>query len=266
MSQQRELDCFYTNESVAKDCLQFLKQTVGKLSHDLWIEPSAGSGSFLNILPEPRIGLDIMKSNHSEMEKANFLSWEVPSGYDDIIVVGNPPFGKNASLAVQFFNHAASFANRIAMIVPRTFQKESLVNRLHEYMHLENEKKLRNDSFTFKGQPYAVPCVFQVWSKKSQSRPIAISPRTHQDFAFVDSKKAKFAIQRVGANAGRIKSNINEVAPSSHYFVKPQNANVLHILKSIDWSEAKHKTAGNPSLAKTEVVYLYEEHRKQLAS
>ena len=71
----------------------------------------------------------------------------IPHKVESIAVIGNPPFGKNSSLAVKFFNHSAQFADTIAFIVPRTFRKNSLVNRLNENFHLIYEKILPIDSF-----------------------------------------------------------------------------------------------------------------------
>ena len=45
--------------------------------------------------------------------------------------LGNPPFGKNCSLAIKFFNKAAEFADLIAFIIPRTFKRISIQNKLN---------------------------------------------------------------------------------------------------------------------------------------
>ena len=55
-------DQFFTKKSVAKSCLLHLKQFIGD---DLFfVEPSAGSGNFLNLLPrDSRLGIDIAKGS-----------------------------------------------------------------------------------------------------------------------------------------------------------------------------------------------------------
>ena len=230
---------------------------------DLWIEPSAGAGAFFDLMPEPKIGLDIEPSPRPDIVQADFLEWTPPFEAERIIVVGNPPFGKNASLAVKFFNHAASFADAVAMIHPRTFQKESTARRLNRFFHLEAELLLPRDSFTLDGAPYAVPCVFQIWLKRSSARSMTPPPLTHPDFRFAKPNEADFAIQRVGANAGRVKFNPRALSPTSHYFIAANAPGVAEVMRRIDWREAAARTAGNPSLAKSEVVMLYSRHQQR---
>ena len=43
--------------------------------------------------------------------------------YKNILIVGNPPYGKNCSTAINFFNHAVTISDFIAFIIPKTFRK-----------------------------------------------------------------------------------------------------------------------------------------------
>ena len=75
-----KLDQFYTNPSIAKDCLDTLKniKEVKYDSYDLYLEPSAGDGSFLNLLPaEKRVGLDL-DPKIDEIIKLDFYSYKPP--------------------------------------------------------------------------------------------------------------------------------------------------------------------------------------------
>ena len=49
------LDQFYTKPEVAQRCWA----TISHLNPSLWVEPSAGTGSFFKLLPEPRFGIDL---------------------------------------------------------------------------------------------------------------------------------------------------------------------------------------------------------------
>ena len=254
--ENRQLDCFYTKQHVVRMCLDRLMQKADVSGHDIWLEPSAGSGAFLKHLPQPRIGLDIAPSYPSIMQ-SDFLQWQPNFFYKSMIVVGNPPFGKNSSLAVKFFNHATKFSSRIAMIFPRTFRKDSIVNRLNNNFHLQDELILESDSFELSGVSHAVPTVFQIWSYQAAKRAMRCAPKTHADFMFVNKDLADFAIQRVGANAGRVKQNINAVSPNSHYFLKTKNALAREAFHQLDWATVKYDTAGNPSISKPDIVNLY---------
>ncbi len=54
------MDQFYTNDDVAKKCFKKLLEFINIEEFDIFLEPSAGKGSFLKLLPEEnRIGIDI---------------------------------------------------------------------------------------------------------------------------------------------------------------------------------------------------------------
>jgi hypothetical protein len=256
----RQLDQFYTRGDVAAACVGHLKALIpDQLDNVLWIEPSAGAGAFVDHLPYPRIGLDIAPARR-DISQADFLRWHPGQLCRDAIVVGNPPFGKNASAALRFFNHAATFAKIVAFIVPRTFQKQSLVSRLHPFMHLRSELALPDDAFLFQGEAYHVPTVFQIWERRPKLRANQQRRLTHPHFHFVDSASAHFAFQRVGARAGLVSREGLRKSPQSHYFlhanVEPDA--VFKRLSSIDWAPVKSRTAGNPSIGKGELIELYE--------
>ena len=159
----RTLDQFFTLPRVAAHCVELLKPVIRSKGGDwLWVEPSAGGGAFLDQLPYPRLGLDISPAR-PDLAPADFLHWQPGPAAQKIAVVGNPPFGKNASLARRFFDHAAQFADVVAFILPRTFEKPQFVNRLARNMHLVRSVTLDEASFELEGSPYAVPTVFQVW-------------------------------------------------------------------------------------------------------
>lgn len=254
----RHLNQFYTSPEVAQDCISRLMHQLPPVKNVIWVEPSVGSGAFFHHLPEPKIGLDIQAKIGGVIEQ-DFLSWSMKKSDDDFVVtIGNPPFGKNSSMAVKFFNHAAQFSDVIAFIIPRTFEKASLQNRLDPYFHCDESVVIGTNAFRMIGEDYDVPCCFQVWSKKSKKRELHDIKRNHKDFEFVDKSAADFAFQRVGVNAGKISLEFQEKSPSSHYFIKTKIGMMLfEHMSSIDWSEVKQKTAGNPSISKHELIEAY---------
>lgn len=248
------LDKFYTKPKIVDYCYNLIKHN----NPDMWLEPSAGDGAFFNKLPDNKIGIDI-QPEHPDIIKHDFLTYYPP--YKNIYTIGNPPFGKNSSLAVKFFNHAAKFSNNIAFILPRTFMKSSIQNRLDNNFHLEYQEVLPNNSFLFNGKDYNVPTVFQIWSKQKYKRTKTVDPTTHKDFEFVKkSELYDFAIQRVGVNAGRIKMPDINLSEQSHYFIQSQ---YIDIFEQIDFDSVKYNCAGNPSISKTEIVKLFDLTKNQ---
>ena len=179
------LDKFYTKQEIAKKCLSALDLD----KYDVILEPSAGSGAFFFLLPEDkREGIDLEPDIEGEIQKADFLQYfPAWSGKKKYLVVGNPPFGKNSSLAKRFFHHASIFAQTIAFVLPRTFRKMSTENQLSKNFHKVFEELLPLESFELPdGTSYSVPCVFQVWEKKDYNRKTISLPSTHEDFYFLE--------------------------------------------------------------------------------
>lgn len=254
----RALDKFYTKPAIAQACVARFQAWTGlALSshpHPI-IEPSAGSGAFLPFLPAQALAYDIAPE-HPQVRQADFLALGVPH---KSVVIGNPPFGRVCALAIRFFNHAAGQAEHIGFIVPRSFEKDSIIRRLHPDFLCVGQWVLPPDSFHLDGQPYSVPCCFQAWSRSAPPRCRRLGPLTHPDFAFVERHQAHFAVQRVGARAGTIKPEFAHVAASSHHFIRATgDARILaHHLATLDLHALAARTAGNPSLSKREIVGAY---------
>ena len=132
----QKLDKFYTTSNYAKHCINKVFELYNLNSFDLIIEPSAGNGSFFNQINFiNKIGLDLLPEN-KDIIKIDFFNYNPPENKKCILVIGNPPFGKVSSIAIKFFNHASTWSNIIAFIIPRTFRKISVQNKLNKNFHL----------------------------------------------------------------------------------------------------------------------------------
>lgn len=158
-------------------------------------------------------------------------------------------------MAVRFFNHAARQSSVIAFILPRTFRKASIENRLDRNFHLLHEETVPDDAFLFRSKPYNVPAIFQIWERRPERRELRHVETRHSDFDFTTPDRADFAIQRVGARAGRVHRDFT-ASPSSHYFIR---GDVEDIMGQLDFPSVARNVAGNPSLSKSEIVSLYRE-------
>lgn len=242
----KQLDKFYTNSDVAKLCAEVFS----KYANEEIVEPSAGAGAFA---PYVSIMLDLAPEADSIIEQ-DFLLWD-SSKYK--YYLGNPPFGKNSSLAKKFFNHAAKGKGVIGFILPRTFRKVSIQNALDLNFWVVEDHILDTNSFTLDGKAYAVPCCFQVWEYREEARKKVVLPTTHVDFKFVDKESCDFSIRRVGAKAGVVNSH-NDFSAASNYFIKG-GVKEKFITCEIPFKEAASNVAGNPSLSKGELVKIYGE-------
>jgi len=93
ISKQNEnrFDQFYTNKDIALKCYNKLNEIINLNEFDIHLEPSAGSGSFFNIMDNTKkIGLDI-EPKEKDIIKMNFFDYN-PEEAKKYLVIGNPPF------------------------------------------------------------------------------------------------------------------------------------------------------------------------------
>lgn len=240
-------DQFYTHPTVAKLCVDALRKhiPVGAVC----IEPSAGTGVFLDLVPGA-IGYDI-DPKHPGILQADFLTVNVPN---HSVVFGNPPFGRQSSLAKQFLQHATDHADIVAFILPRSFKKASMQRAIPRVFHLEEELDLPPSSFLVNDSPHDVPCVFQIWKRKDIER--EIEPQLLPvGFAFVASTDDyDFAFRRVGVNAGKC-ALPGDHSPQSHYFIKLEDERYTSDIVARSQTHVfPSNTTGPRSLTKSEAT------------
>lgn len=256
-TKKSELDQFYTSEKVAKECYDKVLEMYGENRFSLFFEPCAGTGSFYNLFPKTkRAGIDL-DPRCDGVEKQDFFDYVPPTG-EKIASISNPPFGKVSSLAVKFFNTAAEFSDVIAFIIPKTFRKKSLQNRLHLNFHLKLDEDLPKNSFVLDGDPYDVPCCFQIWERTTSKRRISKISLENDFFDFVKKDNADLAVRRVGGRTGKATKDVAISADVSHYFLKIKGKTssdwLLEVINKIDFTKIINATAGVKSLSKPEFV------------
>jgi len=171
--------------------------------------------------------------------------------------------GKAATeLAIARFNAAgATEAETIIVTVPRSFRKMSVQNKLDPQFHLVEDTDSEARIAGADGRSRILPCAVQTWERRPEPRPQHALATRHSDFEFCDRAEADVAIQRVGANAGRLKTLAEAGSAQSHLFLRAVGCSPAELwarLAAIDFDTVRHNTAAVPSVAKTEVVALYE--------
>ena len=259
----RALDQFYTRPDVAE---AFVAAVAARWDDPdvLFVEPSAGAGAFLHPLLD--VGRKVravdIEPQAPDILRRDFLaSQEIFTGeHAAVVVIGNPPFGKNACTAVRFLNHAADHADEIAFIVPRTFRKISIQKRLHANFHLSVDDDVEHCAFLLSGNPHDVPCAWQIWTRQVRERLIPSPPAVDHLIDYTTPGMASFAMRRVGFYAGRVVTrNILSLSPTTHYFMREMADGVIDALRRVNWSELAAQTAGVRSLSKTEIAFKLSE-------
>ena len=108
-------------------------------------------------------------------------------------LIGNPPYGKNGSLALKFIKES-SFANTIAFILPKSFMKESMKDKVPVNFSLQEELELTKEEclFNIGEDKIVVPSVFQIWKKTNTQRTINKKKNKSNLFDFTDKANADF--------------------------------------------------------------------------
>jgi hypothetical protein len=182
-------EIFYTKKEITKICCDIIdsKKIINK--SDIIIEPSAGIGSFIEFikkLTDNYIFYDI-EPKHDEILEQDFLKINLKTFESKIHIIGNPPFGRQSSLAKKFIKNCYS-AETISFILPKSFKKESLQKTFPLKFHLIHEHDLPKNSFMVDEKEYDVPCVFQIWKKENYEREI-LKIETAKNFKFVKKKR-----------------------------------------------------------------------------
>lgn len=252
------IDKYYTKDTIVDLCLNLVKKNIKINNNDLIIEPSAGNGSFIKgikTLSDNFKFFDLEPEN-VEIIKQDYLLYEHGKNISSTHIIGNPPFGRQSSLAIKFIKKSCEFCNTISFILPKSFKKDSLKKTFPLNFHLILEIDLPEKSFLVNNIEHDVPCVFQIWEKKSSKREIKekLDPI---NFIFVKkTEQPDISFRRVGVNAGTIDTDISEKSIQSHYFIKFINKNYTKdIIKKI--SEIKYEfnnTVGPKSISKQELI------------
>jgi hypothetical protein len=248
------LEKFYTKQEIVEKCFTAIVENL-KISfeEDTIIEPSCGNGSFIHAvkkLCKNYIFIDIEPENE-EIEKKDFLSWDMKFERK-VHIIGNPPFGRQSSLAKKFIKKSCSFANSISFILPKSFKKESYKKVFDLNFHLICEIDLPDKSFCMDGTDCGVPCVFQIWEKREEKRKEEeiLKP---VGFHFVKKEDdPDFCIRRVGGTAGNVSRRVDDKNSNCYYFIKSDEEDMFERFEKLTFEF--NNTVGPKSISKQELI------------
>jgi hypothetical protein len=259
------IDKFYTCPTVAQECVHYISQHLSiDPINDVVVEPSAGNGAFIPEITQicqNTLFYDI-EPDHPSIIKANYLLLDLSLSLLTIgktHVIGNPPFGRQSSLAIQFIKKSALFADTISFILPKSFKKDSMRRHFPPRFHLVFQADIKEKSFLQDGISTDVPCVFQIWQKCEEERVIAAKLETTPSlFQFVNQdEEPDISFRRVGVNAGSIDDkDLDNKSVQSHYFIKfgPTIDKMEFIERMRKIQYAQDNTVGPKSIGKQEII------------
>lgn len=261
-----DLDQYNTLPDVAGYCwislLNYLHEKSKTISDFTFIEPSAGTGTFYNLLPKKkRIGIDVEPFRDDYIQH-DFLTWEPPK-CGKFVAVGNPPFGYRGWLALAFMNKVSEFCDYAGFILPMSFQSDGKGSPKHRVngMKLVHSEKLPHDLFiTPGGELLNINALWQIWEKGIMPpKPDLSVCDEFVDLFTVDLRKERLCgmkkiqdcntfIQRTyfGDHPVIVRS-FSEVRYGCGYGIifKKKQKEIQNILKNTNWNEYSNLAAHN---------------------
>lgn len=184
----KQKDQFFTPSHVAKQCYDAFCEEIEKYGDTadqyVFIEPSAGDGSFTKVLPPNSISMDI-EPRHESIIKQDYLEWK-PNGPKNTdtkyVVIGNPPFGLRGHTALKFINHSAAFADYVCFILPQLFESDGkgVPRKRVKGFHLIRSEKIDSCFMEPDGNQVKINTIFQIWSKYHKNEEYDIKDYTNE--------------------------------------------------------------------------------------
>ncbi|MFZ4064779.1 MAG: hypothetical protein ACOYJ7_00570 [Rhodoluna sp.] len=257
---------FYTPTDLALRLATLVSDKVGGFKDKTVIEPAGGTGSFLQaakaLKANKLISFDIEPKAEGVLLADFLLETKGLEKISDAITISNPPFGRNNSLSIPFFNKAAQHSQYIAFVVPRSWRKWSVLNRLNRNFHLVHDEDLSIDYVDELGemvwQKARLNTCFQIWERREELRPV-IKVKDQGLLSKVKPEDADVALTVFGYGCGKVRTSFDRVPNSTVMFLKLHDNRVLKALQSVDFSKFYKNTAYTEALSLQEIRYLINE-------
>jgi len=248
---------FYTPVDTATWVVNRIIKKIPGSVDSTWLEPSAGTGSFIKALGGAGItdiiAMDI-EPHHASVVQQNFLEW-TPTA-QNLIAVGNPPFGRNNSLSIPFFNKCAEISTTIAFIVPRSWRKWSVTNRLSMDFKCVSDDDLSINYVNVDGEDvYAknsLRTCLQIWQRTEKPR-LPIRIHDHGFVQKVSPQDADIALKVFGYGCGTVLHDFERVPNTTLLFLKVHDRRAVKVLKTADLGRFFNNVAYTQALAFTEI-------------
>lgn len=161
------------------------------------------------------------------------------------------------------------FADTIAFVLPRCFNKYTFQNRINRSFHLKFFKNI-SGNFDYEGDKKEVSVVFQIWEKSDKIRALVKPQSTHRHFLMRHAHMSRtssferkllidfadIAIPQVGA---RFKpANPSSIDKGSHWFIKFLDGADKSAFNRLDFDFLDGQNTAHKSLSKSDIVRAYQ--------
>jgi len=179
-----------------------------------------------------------------------------------LVTITNPPFGRNNALSIPFFNHAAKYSQTICFVVPRSWRKWSVTNRLDLRFHLIHDSDVFVSYEDNAGNPIrqknGLRTCFQIWQRRDTLREKVVVP----DNGLVEKcspQDADISLRVFGYGCGTVLESFDRKPNTTLMFLRLNSKAAAMAIAGLDFSRFSERTAYTQALAFTEVNYLLNE-------
>jgi predicted RNA methylase len=254
---------YYTPKPLALELVEHIEKVLGSLAGKTILEPAGGTGAFIDAVQAKGVANVIsfdIEPLHELVSLGDFLEQEIKES--NLITVSNPPFGRNNSLSIPFFNQAAKVSDAICFIVPRSWRKWSVTNRLDLGFELALDLDIDIDYVDAVGKPLSsknlLATCFQIWKKADAPRGL-VRVTDKGIIEKVSPELADVSLTIFGYGCGKVKTQFEPVANTTQMFLKLKHPQALAALESVDYSKFFKNTAYTEALSLQEINYLLNE-------
>jgi predicted RNA methylase len=259
---------YYTPPLLAKELtahlVEIVNNTDAPFASRTILEPAGGTGAFIDAAhlagAKQVLSFDI-EPLHASVVGGDFLEQQLGPIFGSV-TLGNPPFGRNNALSIPFFNHAAPHSDFIAFIVPRSWRKWTVINRLDRNFHLVSDDDLQIDYVDSAGDQLMVKrrlnTCFQIWERQAEPRP----HYSVEDLGLVSKvtpAEADVSLTIFGYNCGTVKTSFERRSNTTQMFLKLNHPDALAALRTVDFGRFFRHTAYTEALSLSEINYLLNE-------
>ena len=254
---------YYTPKPLALELVAQIEKVLGPLVGKTVLEPAGGTGAFIEAVQSVGVNKVIsfdIEPLHELVSVGDFLEQEITE--ESLITISNPPFGRNNSLSIPFFNHAAKASDAICFIVPRSWRKWSVTNRLDLGFELALDVDIDIDYVDAEGSPLSnknhLATCFQIWKRAKNSRAL-VRVTDMGIIQKVSPDQADVSLTIFGYGCGKVKTKFEPIANTTQMFLKLNHPQALAALESVDYSKFFKNTAYTEALSLPEINYLLNE-------
>ena len=228
-----------------------------------WLEPAGGTGTFIECLASHGISNVVsydIEPHHAQVQHTKDFLKEDLSHLNGCLVLTNPPFGRLHQLSIPFFNKCAESADYIGFLIPRSWRKWTISNRLDLNFHLVHDEPFKINFVTATGEELqggGISVCFQIWQRKETKR-----QKVHvEDRGYLircPREESEVGITTYGYGTGKLREPTDD--KTGTYYFKLKSPWVMRALKEIDFGPFMENSMMIPSLSMMEINFLLNEY------